>query len=298
MYWFNNVLVVLVAQLYRPGTVDEGLTRIVRFCRDNHATEYVDAVLISIEHVVLVHVSPGGKVQHTVVMPLFEIESHLTMSVEDRYTKSYLEKLAAKDEGFMKKQAKKRRKAYQQQSLKNEGIGIHYGDDDDDEGGAEEEEESALRVTQVEGNVDSTFYALVHLFEAAACKYMPPTKVAEGIFPNEIYTQIIKQVDDMETRESLMKISRVFRRICQETLLLAEDFMFEPSDPCQSCEEAGQMPDWFDMYDIDTGNLERMKFVRAGGFLDSGAPLWRVFIGTEHNKRSLLAEAQFRLTKV
>lgn len=87
------------------------------------------------------------------------------------------------------------------------------------------EEEPALCATQVEGNVSSTFYALVHLFERAPCKRMPPARVADGRLQNEIYRQIIKHVTDMETRESCMEVSRTFRLICQEDLLFAEGIM-------------------------------------------------------------------------
>ena len=161
IYWLDDVPVVLTAQLYRPGAVDEGIARVVHYCQENHSAEYVDAVLISVEHVVLLHVIPGKEVQHTAIMPLFNIEHHLTMAVNDRYAKPYLEKLAANDETFTEKEAKKRRKAGQKRMLKNEGIRFGYGNDHD-EVDLDGEEESALYATQVEGNVSSTFYALVH----------------------------------------------------------------------------------------------------------------------------------------
>ena len=296
VYWLKNVLIVLTAHLYRPGAANEGVAHIVRYCQTNHSAEYVDAVLISVEHVVLVHVTPGGTVQHTAVMPLFNIKSHLTMSVNDRYAKPYLEKLAAKDEMFMKKEAKKQRRVNQESMLKNEGIDFQYGNDDDDEEESEGDEESALCATQVEGNTMSTFYALVHLFEAAACKRIPPARATDGLLPNEIYTQITKHVTDMKTRGSLMKVSRTFRRICQEDFLL-NGVIFEPCDACQICDEPGDCPQWFEKYDVATGTQSQVQFKRAGGFLDSGGRSWKVAIGTEHNKRSLLPEVAFRLVK-
>lgn len=298
VYWHDNVLIVLTAQLYRAGAVDEGIAHIVRYCQKNHSAEYVDAVLISVEHVVLVHVTPGGMVQHTAIMPLFDIKNHLTMSVNDRYAKRYLEKLAAKDDKFMEMEAKKRRKADQERMLKNEGTKISYGDDDDDEEVSDGEEESALRATQVEGNINSTFYALVHLFEAAACKRMPPARVADGLLPNELYTQIIKHVTDMKTRESLTKVSRTFRRLCQEDILFVEGLILEPSNACQSCDEAEDVPKWFEEYDIATGTRSQVRFKRAGGFLDSGDVSWKVAIGSEYSKRSLLPAVAFRFATV
>lgn len=298
IYWLDNVLVLLTAQLYRTGAADQGIARVVRYCQDNHPVECVDAVLISVEHVVLIRVTPGEKVQHTAIMPLFNIENHLTMTVTDRYANQYLEKLAVKDEKFMKKEAKRMRKADQERMLKNEGISFSYGDEDDGEGDSDEEEESALCVTQVEGNIHSTFYALVHLFEAAACKRMPQARVTEGLLPNEIYTEIIKLATDTKTRESLMEVSRTFRRICQEDLLFAESLIFEPSDACQGCDDAGDIPGWYEMYNAATGTQSQVKVKKAGGFLDSGAASWKALIGTGHGKKSLLPEATFRFAEV
>lgn len=301
IYWLDNVLVVLAAQLYRPGAADEAISRIARYCQKKHPAESVDAVLISIEHVILVHVYPGGQVQYTTIMPLFNINNHLTMAATDRYAMPYLEKLAAKEKTFMTKEAKKQRKADLERMLKNEGIVYHsYGDDDDDEveSDGEEEEESALCATQVEGNVNSTFYALVHLFEAAACKSMPLARATDGLLPNEIYTQIIKHATDKETRMSLMEVSRTFRMICQENVVFTEGLIFEPSAVCRDCDEAELYPKWFEKYDVASGTTSRVTWKRAGGFLDSGGALWKVAVGSEHGKKSLLAEMAFRFAKV
>ena len=298
IYWLENVLVVLTAQLYLPGAADEGIERIVQYCKEGHSTEYVNAVVISIEHVILVHVGPGGKVQRTDIMPLFEIENHLSMAVEHRYAKDYLGKLAAKDELFMKKEARKQRKVQAESVLKNDGIDFHYGGEDDDEVDSDGEEESALRATKVEGDITSTFYALVHLFEAATCKPISIAGATDGLLPNEVYTEIVKHVLGTETRDSLMKVSRTFRQICQEDLVLTEDMIFTPSDACQGCDEACNIPNWFEKYDIASGIQSQVKFKRAGGFLDSGGVLLKVAIGTEYGRKSLLPNISFRLGKV
>lgn len=308
IYWLGNVLVVLTAQLYRPGTADEGIAQVVRYCQKNHPAECVDAVLISIEHVVLIHVTPGEKVQHTAIMPLFNIENHLTMTADERYAKPYLEKIAAEDETFMVKETQKLRKARRERVLKDDGMNLFYGDDreyredsegDEDEEDSEGEEESALCATKVKGDVSSTFYALVHLFEAAAIKRMPLARVTDGLLPNEIYTHIIKHVTDMGTRESLMKVSRTFRRVCQEDLLVAEGLIVEPTDACRSCDEADGIPKWFEKYDLANGTQSQVKFKRAGGLFDRrGGASWKVAIGTGYGRKSLLAEVAFRLAKV
>ncbi len=297
LYWLDNVLVVLTAHLYRPGAADEGIARIINYCQQDHSQEHVDAVLISVEHVVLVHITPSREIQHTAVMPLFDIKNHLTMSASDRYARHYLEKLATKDEILTEKEATKQRKVDQERMLKDDGIATSHGDDNDDEIDSDKEEDSVLCATQVEGNVCSTFFALVHLFEAAACKHMSPPKDVDGRVPNEIYTQIIEHVTDMETRQSLMKVSRTFRRLCQEDLLFAEGLIFESSKACQGCDEAESIPEWYEKFDVATGTQSRVNWQRAGGLLDHGLS-WKVAVGAERNKKSLLAGVAFRFREV
>ena len=298
IYWLNNVLVFLTAQLYRPGAPEQEIARIFHYCHTNHPGENVDAVSISVEHVILVHITPDRKVQRSAVMPLFNIENHVTMSVSDRYAPSYLKKLGAKEDDFMAKEAKKRRKAKRKTMIKNEGFDIRYGDESDNEDDSNEEGKPILFATKVEGDSFSTFYALVHLFEAAACKRLPFLKTADGLLPNEIYTQIVKHVTDMKTRQALMEVSRTFRRLCQEDLLFAKNLIFEPSDACQSCDEADLLPNWFQMYDIATGTQSQIDLKRAGGFLDYGDGLWQVVIGTEDGKKSLLDQMAFGFVQV
>ena len=299
IYWLDNILVVLTAQLYRPGAVDEGIARIALYCQKHGSTQYVDAVLISVEHVVLVHIDPGGKIQHTAMMPLL-----------DRYAnaKSYEERLDARCENIMKKRMKSLKRYYREKELRIGAIDRNQAMNSVEEVESDEEDESALYMTQVDGNVKSTFYALVHLFEAAACKTMPVAKLTVERLPYEIYSQVIMQVTDMETRESLMKASRTSRRICQENLLFGEGLMFKPSIACQSCDEATRIPDWFERYDTDTGILSQadilelrlwgsspIELQRTPGSISEGGLVWQVVIGTERNKRSLLAPVAIQL---
>ena len=299
IYWLDNVLVVLTAQLYRPSTADEGIALIVLYCQNHRSDQYVDAVLISVEHVLLVHVTPDGKVQHTAVMPLL-----------DRHAKPYWQRREAECQERLEKWDKKQRKIYQQRQLRNEAIDLSHGMNSNEEVESDEEDESALYTTQVDGNINSTFYALVHLFEAAACKHMPVAKVTAGRFPNEVYTQIIMHVHDMETRESLMKVSRALRRICQEDLLLHKALIVKPSYSCQSCDEATRIPNWFEKFNTVTGIHSRAAASRSvppiiyiddedqspthsqatPRFYSRMGSSWQVAIGTEHNKRSLLAK--------
>ena len=71
MYWFEGVLVHLVARLDEPDVIPQSVTRVAQRARENCPWQPVDAVLISIAHVVLVRVFPDSKVQHTKPLPLF-----------------------------------------------------------------------------------------------------------------------------------------------------------------------------------------------------------------------------------
>ena len=299
IYWLDDVLVVLAVQLYLPGALDGGIARVVTYCQEHHPVECIDAVLISFEHVILVHVDPGEKVQHTATMPLFDIENHLSLSASDRYAKSYLEKLATKK--TMRKEAKRGKSAIQGRMPIEDEIGMDSSDSDVDEEDSDGEEESALCVTQVEGNVRSTFYALVQLFEATARKRIPPAKNMH--LPYEIYTQIINHVTDVQTRESLMKVSRTFREICQENNFFTRCLM-KPSDACLGYEGVEDSLQLFERYDNADGSQSQFTWEKAkvhfnAGFIfDIGLKEWRVAVGAEYGKKSFLNGERLRLKKL
>lgn len=298
IYWLDGVLVFLVTQLYRPQVIQQEVTGAASYCHNHYPKDCIDAILMSIEHVVLVHIVPGVEVQHTASLPLFSISNHITMDVRDRYTSSYLEKLAAKEEHFMKKEAKKQRKADQERMLKNEGISMHYGDSDDDEDNSSDEEESALYTSRagIEGDELTTFFALDHIFDAAARRRMPPTKHHEGVFPNEIYSDIMRHVTDKETRNSCMGVSRMFRTYCQEKFLFTEGMFLEPSQPCEACEEPGVQPDWYNLYNINSGDSSRVSVKKRGAFPSMSRDVsYHVAVGMDRNKRCFLSGLNFRL---
>ena len=298
VYWMEGVLVVLTTQLFRPSVYGQSIERVVKYCDLHYHDECVDAVIMSIEHVILIHVLPGVKVQYSDLLALFDIPHHLTLDVRERYAAAYLEKLAAKDEAFMKKEKKKITKAMDEMALRNEGIAMHRGGESDEEDDAQEEEaESALYTTQAlgEDNTLFTFYALTHFFDAAARRRMPPMKARDGRFPNEIYENILSHVVDRETRISCMHVSRFFRQLCQENYLFADGVMFRPSKAVERCVAPGSAPKLFEMYVTDTGSLQKVKFKRAGGLLDSLEPSWLVAVGTGQKMKMVLPNLGFRL---
>ena len=186
IYWLDGVLVMLTAQLFRSNAVQDEISFISDYCQKNHPGDCIDAVLMFIEHVVLVHVSPNG-IQYSRPLPLFDIPNHLSMDVRDRYASWYLKGLERK-----KQDIKRRREEEKEDS---ESF-------DEEESDYEIKELSqfgdpALYRTSVRQSGDnpvSTFYALDQLFEAAARRPMPMASVRDRRFPTEIYAQILMQV--------------------------------------------------------------------------------------------------------
>ena len=54
VYWLGGVLVMLTAQLFRPNAVHDGISLISDYYQENHHRDCIDAVLMTIEDVVLV----------------------------------------------------------------------------------------------------------------------------------------------------------------------------------------------------------------------------------------------------
>ncbi|KAL8825489.1 MAG: hypothetical protein Q9191_004387 [Dirinaria sp. TL-2023a] len=299
-YWLENVLVVLATQLYRSGAVKEEISRVVKYCHDNNPNECVDAVLMSIEHAVLIHVIPNEEVQHSALLPLIDIPNHLSMNATERYASWYLDKFACKDKRFLKKEKKRLRNAADER-MRKQGLFIHRNDSDEEKEESSEDEDFALYNSQAEaeGCEFSAFYALSHVFDAAARRRMPPAKAKDGHFPNEIYANILGHVTDMETRNSCMEVSRVFRQICQEDLLFADHMVFAPCEACKECVEPDDIPKMFDVHDVALGEKYEVGLTRVSEYFadfERGSP-WGVLIGDQLHKKSLPQGLKFRFRK-
>lgn len=176
VYWLDGVLVVLSTQLDRYQAVDDGVSFIARYCCDSHPKDTVDAVLLSIEHVILVHIKSDGAIQRTALLPLFNIDDHLSMDVRDRYSSSYLEKL-----GHHKALIRE-----EENWMEDEEFHIS-------EGGI------PLHASQIgaPGDPASTLFALTHIFDAAARRKMCLSRAANGRLPNEVSADILSHVTDV-----------------------------------------------------------------------------------------------------
>ena len=315
-YWFDGVFVVLVAQLLRPNAMDEGISFVQKYYHDSHTNDSIDAVLISIEHVVLIHISASKKTQHTPILPLFTIPTHLSMSVKARYAHWYLSGLSQTIQQYQQEVDEPERPIYAWDSFSDfEPADPSLGDP--------VLYRARTRSLAVDGNPVSTFYALVHLFESATRRHLRPTRprAREGRLPNELYAQILTHVTDSDTRNACLDVSRTFRELCQEQYLLHEKLLFTPSEACKVLKHKSTRlpdfveivptgvklwmedlaPEWFNMVELDRGSAARVSFVSVGKRekrkrwrrWDTDVALWAVFAGSERDRRSLLPYVKF-----
>ncbi|KAL8854169.1 MAG: hypothetical protein Q9221_001091 [Calogaya cf. arnoldii] len=261
IYWLDGVLVNLASQLFRSDILEAQISSIVSYCSKNHASETVDAVLISMEHIILLKITPNANLRRSALLTLFDIPNHLSMDVIDRYHASYLENLH--DWGQKSKEANDR-------PLK----GMHLS-------------RQLLRGTQngAEGDLRSAFFALCHLFDAAARRKIPVADAHGGRLPNEIITEILSYVTDVETRTSCMHVSNIFRDICQEKYLFADKMMIEPYEVRESIAEPterGKQP--LNLHDVATGKRSLLWVILYESRYQKKVKCLMVTVGSGRNR--------------
>lgn len=268
-YWFHGALIVLTSRLYEVGALDEGIDTVVRYQREKTPNRAINAILFSIEHIVLIKSFPDGEVQYTSVMPLFKIESHLSLDVRSRYTESYLDHLRTRTRN------------------------VDCCDDRDSESDDWNDDDliRELHTTNpahVQGYPSATFDALHHFLDVVAREQMPPSRSREGCFPNEIYAQIINNVADLKTYSACTEVSRTFRDLCLEHHLIAEQMALLPSENCKGVES----PDDFLNYvkqEMSTGKTSRVKCCEPDHYSRKlPQDTLQVLVGSECNRRGLL----------
>lgn len=92
-YWFEGALVSLVPRLNRPGILEKAVADVVQYGKRECGRITFNAVIISIEHLVLVKSFPSGAVDHTKVLPLIPIALHLSLDARERYGSDYVDGL-------------------------------------------------------------------------------------------------------------------------------------------------------------------------------------------------------------
>ncbi|KAI9799426.1 MAG: hypothetical protein M1825_004526 [Sarcosagium campestre] len=355
-YWFDGTLVHLSTFFFYDDNGDAlhaDIALVVERCRSERRHGAVDAILLSIEHVVLMTVWPQlGRVERSEPLDLFRISLHLSTSAYERYNDEELDILIkwrqgelqrheeqteededenddeeddGEDEGEDKDEEQPQEKEKQQRhkdddaNLKDDGkLKDDKGSKDDKPAGDEKggkiengkEEGKGKGETKPETTKErrerhakeseKNFLALTMLLEGASRRRLAPYRRAnEGVFPTEIYRQILESVGDRQTHHACAQVSRTFRDLCQERVMLMDDIVFHPrvvSPPTAVAEaendghgdsDDDQFPLKMRMTKISTGQTRDVKCESNSG--DSYyTNTWRIIVGSERDRRSLL----------
>lgn len=106
-YSFEGALVCLVPRLDYPGLLENAIADAIEYGRARCTRNSFNAVLLSIEHLVLIKSFPDGGVDHTELLPLILIPTHYYKDPRARYGDRALDDIY--DENFFCQKAKCRR---------------------------------------------------------------------------------------------------------------------------------------------------------------------------------------------
>lgn len=261
IYWFEGALVVLAVQLTRTGAVAENVTRVLQYHQKNCARTTINAIIISIEHVILMTIDPHETVRHTNPLCLFALDTHQSKDASARYPAVCLEALEnhVRNASAMK-MMKRRYNAERAEAVKNrkhmqtwsKGIlnSLEGGVDATNKPERElelihckerqemydrnPETRNTLAITHKEeinkfrqvipddNETKESFLALTYFLENAARQRIPTT---QGRLPTEIYRTIIAYLPDTETYRTCMGVSILFRDICQQDLRVIDNLV-------------------------------------------------------------------------
>lgn len=305
VYWFEGVLILLAVQLTRTGAVAQNVIRILQYHQQNYAHKSIDAIIISIEHVILLTVSPNGNVQHTEPLPLFALGAHKSKDASARYPAVYLETLErtvrhewAKN-AMIKRQttelaaAVQKRKMKQSQaevgtiSSKNAINAVFKPERDLERIHAEERleekardpgsiEEIGLRFGKEindgyqsmpdDAVTETSFLSLVNFLESSARRNM--RTATHGRLPTEIYRTIIANLPDVQTYRACMDVSIAFRDLCQQNLWIMDNLVLRGTTdhPNLQKHEAQRESNLFSTLHLATGIVQPMWFCRTSDY--------------------------------
>lgn len=289
-YWFEGALICLTPQLDYPGVFEKAIANAIEYGRANCTQKSFNAVLISIEYLVLIKSRPDGSVDHTELMPLVSINTNLSkdswarygdQALDAFYDARFTKNIKKIDEDFDTTDVERVRQHVGQQDGKsnwvedsNEDVksGEHghegkieegtkdvyvaaKGEDKDtvkeseeteaneedartsDEGsdeGSEYEVELIQKAPVTKALIKNSFVALIQFFEATTLETLRLTQANEARLPEEICEMVLRNVSDIRTYNSCLKVSRRFRRICQQRPLVMDNIVFLeplPNDP-------------------------------------------------------------------
>ena len=282
-YWFEGALISLVPQLDYPGILEKAVVDTIEYGRANCTRSSFNAVLISIEHLVLIKSMPDGTIDHTELMPLIPISAHISRDSRARYgdqaidsfyeamyttnkqeveesdnmdveqssqhsdqmdSKSNYDCDDSKDAGS---EDQDREEEITEKIIEDDHAEAKKGDDEEaeeksettDDSESEEDAEivdegSKDKVALVQppqssvtvASIKNSFMALIQLFEATTLETLRPTHPNEARVPEEICEMVLRNVSDIKTYNSCLKVSRRFRLLCQRRPLIMDDIVF------------------------------------------------------------------------
>ena len=255
MYWLNGALVCLAGQTQNcPEVLDEALVRVVEYCRSQRPNQCVNAILMSIQDIVLMRIYSGGRVERTEVSPLFDTLTHTSMNSSRPYEVEYLEKIKVrKEEAIQRREAAiiRRQRSRQQyinkftrdeKGLPNEQLDPDNEEDEEnkEDGGNEADEGSDMIDKQTcwqgrnlqrqaieDDDTEAAFLALTYFLEVSSRQQMPPSRPNEGVFPTEIYGMILLHLEDLQTHHACLQVSRSFRDLCQQNSMMMDGVVLQ-----------------------------------------------------------------------
>ena len=232
-YWFRNTLIHLCHDLSSGVNVREAAEQSIKHAHCSIPEDKLfHAVLISLEHVVLLRYSssnieltePLGLVS-SVADDDFYFSGHWGVEKDkisyhdddDKSNEDEYEKIS-KEENVKTKAANE---ANEGEKLDTKFVpqavdGVHpeYG---------------LVQTEECKPWCDASFIALVHFMHASFISAMRPEPANEGVFPTEIYREILSFVD-AETQRQCFAVSRKFNCICREQIFITEGLKLDGYD--------------------------------------------------------------------
>lgn len=275
----EGALVCLVPRLDYPGLLEDAIADAIEYGRARCTRNSFNAVLLFIEHLVLIKSFPDWSVDHTELLPLILIPTHYSKDPRARYGDRalddiYDEKFSVKkqsveepneteqlnqhsdrhgnesksdhnvDDGKGAKNGEQERDGEIKEGTNDNGVVENVEDGDvvdsditDDEGtddsgvvdNGEDEDVVDSEITDDEGtdaSIKYSFMALVQFFEATTPDTLRPTQPNEARLPDEICEMVLRNVSDTKIYNTCLKVSRRFRRICQQRPLVMDNIAF------------------------------------------------------------------------
>ena len=127
-----------------------------------------------------------------------------------------------------------------------------------------------------DASIKKSFMALIQFFEATTLETLRPTQPNEARLPEEICEMVLRNVSDIKTYNSCLKVSRRFRAVCQRRPLIMDTVVFLeplPDDPAslitKEADETAQDPPNLLPLEVSSGRQMKVWLRSRGGGSDA-----------------------------